>query len=191
MQLERFDTARCAFGYRESYFKHEGKGQYLITAVCFRLNKQVEPQTSYGAIQSVLAEKGIVNPGINDVANAVIEIRQSKLPDPKEIGNSGSFFKNPTLSADAAAELIEAYPNIPHYPVEGSSMIKFPAGWLIEQAGWKGYRSGDAGVHAKQALVLVNYGQAKGNEIQMLSEQIKKSILEKFGVVLETEVNIL
>ncbi|MHA8093028.1 UDP-N-acetylmuramate dehydrogenase [Aquirufa regiilacus] len=191
MQLERFDTARCAFGYRESYFKHEGKGQYLITAVCFRLNKQVEPQTSYGAIQSVLAEKGIVNPGINDVANAVIEIRQSKLPDPKEIGNSGSFFKNPTLSAEAAAELIKGYPNIPHYPVEGSSMIKFPAGWLIEQAGWKGYRLGDAGVHAKQALVLVNYGHAKGNEIQMLSEQIKKSILEKFGVVLETEVNIL
>lgn len=191
MQLERFDTARCAFGYRESYFKHEGKGQYLITAVCFRLNKQVEPQTSYGAIQSVLAEKGIVNPGISDVANVVIEIRQSKLPDPKEIGNSGSFFKNPTLSAEAAAELIKGYPNIPHYPVEGSSMIKFPAGWLIEQAGWKGFRSGDAGVHAKQALVLVNYGQAKGNEIQMLSEQIKKSILEKFGVVLETEVNIL
>ena len=191
MQMERFDATRCAFGYRESYFKHEGKGQYLITAVCFRLNKQVQAQTSYGAIQSVLAEKGISNPGISDVANAVIEIRQSKLPDPKEIGNSGSFFKNPTLSADAAARLIAEYPNIPHYPVEGSTDIKFPAGWLIEQAGWKGYRSGDAGVHAKQALVLVNYGQAKGSEIQALSEQIKKSILEKFGVVLETEVNIL
>ena len=191
MQMERFDATRCAFGYRESYFKHEGKGQYLITAVCFRLNKQVQAQTSYGAIQSVLAEKGISNPGISDVANAVIEIRQSKLPDPKEIGNSGSFFKNPTLSADAAARLIAEYPNIPHYPVEGSTDIKFPAGWLIEQAGWKGYRSGDAGVHAKQALVLVNYGHAKGVEIQTLSEQIKKSILEKFGVVLETEVNIL
>ena len=191
MQMERFDAARCSFGYRESYFKREGKGQYLITAVCFRLNKQVQAQTSYGAIQSVLAEKGISNPGIRDVANAVIEIRQSKLPDPKEIGNSGSFFKNPTLSEDAAARLIAEYPNIPHYPVEGSTDIKFPAGWLIEQAGWKGYRSGDAGVHAKQALVLVNYGQAKGSEIQALSEQIKKSILEKFGVVLETEVNIL
>ena len=191
MQMERFDATRCAFGYRESYFKHEGKGQYLITAVCFRLNKQVQAQTSYGAIQSVLAEKGILNPGISDVANAVIEIRQSKLPDPKEIGNSGSFFKNPTLPADAAARLIAEYPNIPHYPVEGSTDIKFPAGWLIEQAGWKGYRSGDAGVHAKQALVLVNYGHAKGAEIQTLSEQIKKSILEKFGVVLETEVNIL
>lgn len=191
MQMERFGAARCSFGYRESYFKREGKGQYLITAVCFRLNKQVQAQTSYGAIQSVLAEKGISNPGIRDVANAVIEIRQSKLPDPKEIGNSGSFFKNPTLSEDAAARLIAEYPNIPHYPVEGSTDIKFPAGWLIEQAGWKGYRSGDAGVHAKQALVLVNYGQAKGSEIQALSEQIKKSILEKFGVVLETEVNIL
>jgi UDP-N-acetylmuramate dehydrogenase len=191
MQMERFDAARCAFGYRESYFKHEGKGHYLISAVCFRLNKQVKAQTSYGAIQSVLAEKGISNPGISDVANAVIEIRQSKLPDPKEIGNSGSFFKNPTLSTDAAARLIAEYPNIPHYPVEGGTDIKFPAGWLIEQAGWKGYRLGDAGVHAKQALVLVNYGHAKGAEIQALSEQIKKSILEKFGVVLETEVNIL
>jgi UDP-N-acetylmuramate dehydrogenase len=191
MLVERFDTASCAFGYRESYFKDAGKGNYLIAAVCFRLNKKISPQTSYGAIQSVLVEKGITHPGIRDVANAVIEIRQSKLPDPKEIGNSGSFFKNPTLKAEAAAHLIEAYPNIPHYPVEGSSDIKFPAGWLIEQAGWKGYRSGDAGVHAKQALVLVNYGQAQGSEIQMLSEQIKKSILEKFGVVLETEVNIL
>ncbi|MEN9729911.1 MAG: UDP-N-acetylmuramate dehydrogenase, partial [Bacteroidota bacterium] len=191
MQLERFDSKRCAFGYRESYFKHAGKGKFLITAVCFRLNKQLEPQTSYGAIQSVLAEKGITNPGIRDVANAVIEIRQSKLPNPKEIGNSGSFFKNPTISAEAAARLIALYPSIPHYPVEGSTDIKFPAGWLIEQAGWKGYRAGDAGVHAKQALVLVNYGHAKGSEIQMLSEQIKKSILEKFGVVLETEVNIL
>ncbi len=191
LKLERFDAARCAFGYRESYFKHEGRGHYLISAVCFRLNKQVQAQTSYGAIQSVLTENGISNPGIRDVANAVIEIRQSKLPDPKEIGNSGSFFKNPTLSADAAARLIAEYPHIPNYPIEGSTDIKFPAGWLIEQAGWKGYRSGDAGVHAKQALVLVNYGHAQGSEIQALSEQIKKSILEKFGVALETEVNIL
>ncbi len=191
LQVERFDAARCTFGYRESYFKHAGKGKYLISSVCFRLNKQASPQTSYGAIQSVLSDKGIITPSIRDVANAVIEIRQSKLPDPKEIGNSGSFFKNPTISAEDAKRLIVEYPGIPHYPVEGSSDIKFPAGWLIEQAGWKGYRSGDAGVHAKQALVLVNYGHAQGSEIKTLSEQIKKSILDKFGVNLETEVNIL
>lgn len=191
LQVERFDAERCAFGYRESYFKHAGKGNYLIASVCFRLNKKAEPQTSYGAIQTVLAEKGILQPGIKDVAEAVIEIRQSKLPDPKVIGNSGSFFKNPTLTASDASRLISENPSIPHYAVEGSTDIKFPAGWLIEQAGWKGYRAGDAGVHAKQALVLVNHGHAQGSEIQELSEQIKKSIFEKFGVALETEVNIL
>ncbi|MEY4273130.1 MAG: UDP-N-acetylmuramate dehydrogenase [Bacteroidota bacterium] len=191
LEVERFDTLRCAFGYRESYFKHAGKGNYLIASVCFRLNKKANPQTSYGAIQTVLSEKGISHPSIKNVADAVIEIRQSKLPDPKEIGNSGSFFKNPTVSAAEAERLIASYPGIPHYAVEGSTDVKFPAGWLIEQAGWKGYRAGDAGVHAKQALVLVNYGKAKGSEVKLLSEQIKKSILDKFGVALETEVNIL
>lgn len=191
LQVEKFDSNRCAFGYRESFFKHAGKGKYLIAAVCFKLLKKAQPKTSYGAIQSVLAEKGILGPSIRDVADAVIEIRESKLPNPKEIGNSGSFFKNPTVSSTFAKQLIDTYPEIPHYPVEGSSDIKFPAGWLIEQAGWKGYRSGDAGVHAKQALVLVNYGQAKGAEIQALSEQIKKSILDRFGITLETEVNII
>ncbi|MHA8100792.1 UDP-N-acetylmuramate dehydrogenase [Aquirufa nivalisilvae] len=189
--LETFDTKACQFGYRESYFKHEGKGKYLIAYVCFKLNKVAEAQTSYGAIQEVLHAKSITYPSIQDVSNAVIEIRQSKLPDPKEIGNSGSFFKNPTLKVAQATELMEKYPNIPHYPVTGSSDIKFPAGWLIEQAGWKGFREGDAGVHAKQALVLVNYGQATGKQILALSEQIKQSILSKFGVALETEVNIL
>ncbi|AWL08756.1 UDP-N-acetylmuramate dehydrogenase [Aquirufa nivalisilvae] len=189
--LETFDTTACQFGYRESYFKHEGKGKYLIAYVCFKLNKVAEAQTSYGAIQEVLHAKSITHPSIQDVSNAVIEIRQSKLPDPKEIGNSGSFFKNPTLKVAQATELMEKYPNIPHYPVTGSSDIKFPAGWLIEQAGWKGFREGDAGVHAKQALVLVNYGQATGKQILALSEQIKQSILSKFGVALETEVNIL
>lgn len=191
MQVEQFDAARCAFGYRESFFKHHGKGQYLITAVCFRLNREIEAHTSYGAIQSVLAEKGILTPSIRDVANAVIAIRQSKLPNPNDLGNAGSFFKNPTLHAEDGARLITEYPDIPHYAVEGSSNIKFPAGWLIEQAGWKGFRVGDAGVHEKQALVLVNYGHANGSEIKALSEQIKKSIFEKFGVNLETEVNIL
>ncbi len=191
LEIEKFDSYQCAFGYRESYFKHAGKGKYLIVKVCFKLNKHPQINTSYGIINEVLKAHGIENPSIKDVSNAVIEIRQSKLPDPKEIGNSGSFFKNPTLSINKAQEVIEKYPSIPRYVVEGSNDIKFPAGWLIEQAGWKGYRKGDAGVHAKQALVLVNYGNAKGEELIKLSEEIKQSVLSKFGIKLETEVNIL
>lgn len=191
LHLTVFDAKACAFGYRESFFKREGKGQYLISSVTFKLSKKPSVKTSYGAIQEVLETKGITQPSIRDVADAVIEIRKSKLPDPKEIGNSGSFFKNPTVSASEAARLISENPSIPHYPVEGGSDVKFPAGWFIEKAGWKGFRRGDAGVHAKQALVLVNYGEATGAEILALSEEIKKSILDTFGVVLETEVNIL
>ncbi|MHA8051245.1 UDP-N-acetylmuramate dehydrogenase [Aquirufa sp. ROCK-SH2] len=189
--IDQFKNEDCQFGYRESYFKHAGKGKYLITSVCFKLNKQANPQTSYGAIQDVLQAKNIVQPSIKDVAEAVVEIRQSKLPNPKEIGNSGSFFKNPTVSKEEADRLMKAFEGIPHYPVLGSSDVKFPAGWFIEQAGWKGYREGDAGVHSKQALVLVNYGNATGTEIVQLSEKIKKSVFDKFGVHLETEVNII
>ncbi len=191
LELEVFDAKACAFGYRESFFKRAGKGQYLISSVTFKLSKKPSIKTSYGAIQDVLASKGITQPSIREVADAVIEIRQSKLPDPKEIGNSGSFFKNPTVSASEASRLMAEFPGIPNYPVEGSSDVKFPAGWFIEKAGWKGFRRGDAGVHAKQALVLVNYGEATGGEILALSEEIKQSIKEKFGVALETEVNIL
>lgn len=191
LQIEKFDAQKCAFGYRESYFKHQGKGNYLITSVCFKLSKNPQVNTSYGVINDVLVSHGIVNPSIKDVSNAVIEIRKSKLPDPKEIGNSGSFFKNPTLSKELAEQVKANFPTIPSYAVEGSTDIKFPAGWLIEQAGWKGYRKDDAGVHEKQALVLVNYGTAHGNEIVALSEEIKKSVLSKFGIQLETEVNIL
>ncbi|MFD3408765.1 UDP-N-acetylmuramate dehydrogenase [Aquirufa sp. HETE-83D] len=191
LEVEVFDAKACDFGYRESFFKRAGKGQYLISSVTFKLSKQASVKTSYGAIQEVLATKGITQPSIREVADAVIEIRRSKLPDPKEIGNSGSFFKNPTVSASEAARLISAYPGIPNYPVDGSTDVKFPAGWFIEKAGWKGYRKGDAGVHAKQALVLVNYGEATGGEILALSEEIKKSIKDTFGVSLETEVNIL
>jgi UDP-N-acetylmuramate dehydrogenase len=191
LEMELFDAKACAFGYRESFFKRAGKGQYLISAVTFKLSKKPSVKTSYGAIQDVLAAKGITQPSIREVADAVIEIRQSKLPDPKEIGNSGSFFKNPTVSASEASRLMAEFPGIPNYPVEGSSDVKFPAGWFIEKAGWKGFRRGDAGVHAKQALVLVNYGEATGAEILALSEEIKQSIKDKFGVSLETEVNIL
>ncbi|MEY2941549.1 MAG: UDP-N-acetylmuramate dehydrogenase [Bacteroidota bacterium] len=191
LALEVFDAKACAFGYRESFFKRAGKGQYLISSVTFKLSKKPSVKTSYGAIQEVLAAKGITQPSIREVADAVIEIRKSKLPDPKEIGNSGSFFKNPTVSASEASRLLVEFPGIPHYPVEGSTDVKFPAGWFIEKAGWKGFRRGDAGVHAKQALVLVNYGAATGAEILALSEEIKQSIKDTFGVALETEVNIL
>lgn len=191
LEVKTFDAKACAFGYRESFFKHEGKGKYLISSVCFKLTKRPSVNTSYGVINDVLATKGIERPSIKEVSEAVIAIRQSKLPDPKEIGNSGSFFKNPTVPANQAKLVMEQFPGIPHYPVEGSTDVKFPAGWLIEQAGWKGYRNGDAGVHAKQALVLVNYGQAKGAEIIALSEEIKQSVFQKFGIRLETEVNIL
>jgi UDP-N-acetylmuramate dehydrogenase len=191
LEVDVFDAKACAFGYRESFFKRAGKGHYLISTVTFKLAKKPSIKTSYGAIQEVLASKGITHPSIREVADAVIEIRQSKLPDPKDIGNSGSFFKNPTVSATEAARLIAENLGIPHYPVEGSTEVKFPAGWFIEKAGWKGFRKGDAGVHAKQALVLVNYGEATGGEILALSEEIKKSIKDTFGVSLETEVNIL
>ena len=191
LELEVFNAKACAFGYRESFFKRAGKGQYLISSVTFKLSKKPSVKTSYGAIQEVLAAKEITQPSIREVADAVIEIRQSKLPDPKEIGNSGSFFKNPTVSASEASRLMAEFPGIPNYPVEGSSDVKFPAGWFIEKAGWKGFRRGDAGVHAKQALVLVNYGEATGGEILALSEEIKQSIKDTFGVSLETEVNIL
>jgi UDP-N-acetylmuramate dehydrogenase len=188
--VERFEKSQCHFGYRESYFKHAGKGKYLISSVCFKLSKKPNIKTSYGAIQTVLNAKGIINPTISDISNVVIEIRKSKLPDPKEIGNSGSFFKNPTVNFQEADRLLNAYPGIPNYPVEGSTDIKFPAGWFIEQAGWKGYRDGDAGVHVNQALVLVNYGHATGSQIQQIAEKIKVSVFEKFGILLETEVNI-
>ncbi|MHA8095566.1 UDP-N-acetylmuramate dehydrogenase [Aquirufa antheringensis] len=191
LAIEVFDAKACAFGYRESFFKRAGKGLYLIGSVTFKLSKKPSVKTSYGAIQEVLATKGITQPSIRDVADAVIEIRKSKLPDPKEIGNSGSFFKNPTVSASEASRLMAEFPGIPNYPVEGSTEVKFPAGWFIEKAGWKGFRRGDAGVHAKQALVLVNYGDATGAEILALSEEIKQSIKDTFGVYLETEVNIL
>ena len=191
LELEVFDAKACAFGYRESFFKRAGKGQYLISSVTFKLSKKPSVKTSYGAIQDVLAAKRITQPSIREVADAVIEIRKSKLPDPKEIGNSGSFFKNPTVSASEASRLMAEFPGIPNYPVEGSTDVKFPAGWFIEKAGWKGFRRGDAGVHAKQALVLVNYGEATGGEILALSEEIKQSIKDTFGVSLETEVNIL
>lgn len=179
----------CEFGYRDSIFKRKLKGKLFITNVFLRLSKQHQLNTSYGAIQQVL-EQTNETLSIQAVSNAVIKIRTKKLPDPKKIGNSGSFFKNPILDRTLCEQLKQKYPNIPIYPVDEKTQ-KVAAGWLIDQLGWKGYRKGDAGVHENQALVLVNYGTAKGQEIWTLAQEIQASVLEHFGIELETEVNIL
>lgn len=188
--LHAFNLEDCAFGYRESVFKRKYKGQYIITNVTYRLRKKPEYHISYGAIQQELERMKVTELSIRAVADAVIHIRQSKLPDPAVIGNAGSFFKNPEVPAETFAALKLRFPDIVGYP-SSSGMVKLAAGWLIEHAGWKGYRRGDAGVHEKQALVLVNYGHATGNEIYQLSEDILRSIDAQFGVQLEREVNII
>ncbi len=189
LQMKTFNQAQCEFGYRESFFKRKGKDQYIITSVTFQLNKKANLNASYGAIQEVLTAKQIENPTAKDISNAVIEIRQSKLPDPKDIGNAGSFFKNPEIATKHFLVLKKVYPSMPGYTLT-ESLTKVPAGWLIEQCGWKGFRKDDLGVHAKQALVLVNYKQALGAEIYNLSTQILESVKNKFDIVLEREVNI-
>lgn len=185
-----FRAQACEFGYRESVFKRKYKGQFVIANVTFKLRKQPVLNTSYGAIAAELKARGIEHPTIRDVSDVVISIRQSKLPDPKETGNAGSFFKNPSITIPQFDELKKKYPDMVAY-LNPDGTMKLAAGWLIEQAGWKGYRQGDAGVHARQALVLVNHGQATGAEIVALSEQIIASVKEKFGVELEREVNIV
>lgn len=186
-----FSNEECQFGYRNSIFKNELKGKCILTSVSFRLTKKDHSlNTSYGAIETELNTQGIISPTIKDVSNAVIKIRQSKLPDPKKIGNSGSFFKNPVIVKDHFEKLKETYPNIPSYPVSEKE-IKVPAGWLIETAGFKGKRFGDFGVHEKQALVLVNYGNASGKDIYKLAQEIQKTILNVFDITLEIEVNVI
>ena len=189
LEMQSFDAEACQFGYRESVFKHAFKDKFVITSVTFRLSKTPNFHLEYGAIREVLAANGIDQPSIHSISDAVIQIRQSKLPDPKEIGNAGSFFKNPTIPNAQFDELKASYPSIPGYPsAEG---VKVAAGWLIEQTGWKGKRIGEVGVHAKQALVLVNYGGGTGEEIKKLSEQIQASVYDKFGVQLQAEVNFI
>lgn len=184
-----FSNADCGFGYRESVFKNKYKDQFAILNVTFRLNKTPHYNTSYGAIEEEL-QKMNAEVNIRSISQAVINIRSSKLPDPKVIGNSGSFFKNPTVVVAKYNELKEKYPSMPGYPQSGGD-VKLAAGWLIEQCGWKGYRKGDAGCHSRQALVLVNYGNARGNDIYELSEEILQSVRSKFGITLEREVNII
>lgn len=190
-QLRTFTNEQCKFGYRDSVFKNELKGQYLILDVSFKLTKKNHKlHTEYGAIRNELAQMGIDKPTIKDVAQAVIKIRQSKLPDPKKIGNSGSFFKNPVINQKLFDELKLKFPEIVGYP-SGDDKVKVAAGWLIENAGWKGKRFEDAGVHKDQALVLVNYGNATGKEIYDLSEKIIQDIFEKYNIHLEREVNVI
>lgn len=188
-RMVSFANADCRFGYRDSIFKQELKGKIFITSVVFRLGKKPVFHTTYGAISQELEKNGIKELSIKAIADAVIAIRSSKLPDPKKIGNAGSFFKNPVITAEHFELLQTNYPDIPSYPA-GSDHVKVPAGWLIEKAGWKGYRAGDAGVHEKQALVLVNYAHAGGAEIWALSGEIVQSIKERFGIELEREVQV-
>jgi UDP-N-acetylmuramate dehydrogenase len=188
--VHTFSAEDCAFGYRESVFKRELKGQYVITTVTYRLSKHPQFNTAYGAIQSELEAMGVKELSVAAISQAVMNIRRSKLPDPKELGNAGSFFKNPVVPAAVLQKIIADYPDVPHYPQPDGSE-KLAAGWLIEQAGLKGKRTGNCGVHAKQALVLVNYGGATGEEIYNLSQTVLDAVYEQFGVQLEREVNIL
>lgn len=189
--LKTFDKTTCNFGYRESVFKNELKNQYIITDVTFKLTKKNHKiNTSYGAIDTELEKNNITNPTLKDVSDAVIAIRQSKLPNPKQLGNSGSFFKNPIISKADYDKIKQNHPEIPHYIVS-ETKVKVPAGWLIEQSGFKGKRFGDAGIHKNQALVLVNYGNATGQEILAVSKDIQQTIFKKFGIHIEAEVNVI
>ena len=190
-ELKSFDKTTCNFGYRESIFKNELKNQYIITDVTFKLTKKNHNiNTSYGAIDVELAKNNISNPTLKQVSDAVIAIRQSKLPNPKELGNSGSFFKNPIILKAAYDIIKKNHPEMPHYVVSETE-VKVPAGWLIEHAGFKGKRFGDAGIHKNQALVLVNYGNATGQEILAVSKNIQQTILNIFGIYIEAEVNVI
>lgn len=191
LQLETFNKEQCRFGYRDSVFKQEGKGKYVITEVSFTLTrKDHQLKTSYGAIQAELEKSGIESPTIQDISRAVINIRQSKLPDPKKTGNAGSFFKNPTIPLIRFEELQQQFTDIPGYP--NGDFVKVPAGWLIEQAGWKGKQTGNVATHRLQALVIINAtGNATGKEIYDFSAQIIDSVQKKYGIELEREVNII
>lgn len=189
-ELKTFTREECTFGYRDSIFKKQLKGKVVITSVTLRLSKKPELNFRYSSLKERLKEKEITEPTIKDISDTVIEVRQSKLPDPDEIGNTGSFFKNPVISVYQFDELKSAYSELPGYPVS-ERQVKVPAGWLIEQAGWKGKREGDAGVHGKQALVLVNHGEATGKEIWNLAEKIIESVHQQFDIRLTPEVNIL
>jgi len=188
--LKTFQHSDCQFGYRDSIFKREEKGKWCITSVVFSLTKSPHQlNTSYGDISKTLESNGITTPSIADISRAVVQIRTSKLPDPAKIGNCGSFFKNPETDRAVLERILVEHPQAPHYPLP-DGRVKIPAGWLIEQCGWKGKRVGNTGSYERQALVLVNYGGATGEEVKNLAEAIIESVERAFGVRLEAEVNI-
>lgn len=190
-ELETFTKEDCEFGYRDSYFKNQGKGKYIITSVTLELTKNNHKKnTSYGAIEAKLQEHGIKEASIKDISDAVIAIRQEKLPNPTELGNSGSFFKNPIITAEQFKEFNKDHPNAPFYKISDEA-YKIPAGWLIEQCGFKGKRYGDAGIHKNQALVLVNHGEATGKEILNLAYKIIDKVGQTFQIQITPEVNII
>ncbi|MBD8490489.1 UDP-N-acetylmuramate dehydrogenase [Echinicola sp. CAU 1574] len=191
LEVEIFNHDQCNFGYRESIFKNTVRDKYVITHVTYRLSKHPSPNITYGAIKTTLQEMGISEVGItiDDISKAIISIRQSKLPDPKLIGNAGSFFKNPVVSLEHFEKLKALHPTIPGYPQ--SKEVKVPAAWLIEQAGWKGRTFGSIGVHKNQPLVLVNYGDGDGEAIKALSEKIQTDVEKKFNILLHPEVNFI
>ena len=189
----RIKGSECGYSYRQSRFKHEWRDRYLITAVTYRLSDHFTPKLDYGNIRSALAEKGIDRPTAGQLRQTIIAIRQSKLPDPKELGNAGSFFMNPIVGEEKFKSLQAAYPNMPYYEMSaanGRVEYKIPAGWLIDQCGWKGRSLGRVGVYEKQALVLVNLGGATGQEVKMLCEKIRCDVGERFGIEINPEVNI-
>ncbi len=191
LEVETFDKAACQFGYRESFFKREGKGKYWVTSITLQLTTAGHRiNTSYGAIEQTLEEWQISQPTIADVSKAVIHIRQSRLPDPAVLGNSGSFFKNPVIPETLFQTIQATHPEVPSYPA-GEGLVKLPAAWLIEECGWKGKRVGNTGCHERQALVLVNHGGASGAEIMQLSSDIQASVLEQFQIRIEPEVNFI
>ena len=188
-KIETFTNKACKFGYRESVFKNTHKGKYIITSVTFELSKKPSFNVSYGAIENKLKEMGVLKLSVKSVSDAVIAIRKSKLPDPKKIGNAGSFFKNPVISQKQFKNLKLKFPNIANYPQQDGS-VKIAAGWLIDQLGWKGRTFGTYGVHINQALVIVNYDRSNGKDIFDLSTAILDSVKEKYDIQLEREVNI-
>lgn len=185
-----FTKEECRFGYRESIFKHELKGRFVITSVDFLLKKNAPLNLEYGNIKAYLEQNGIENPSLQQLHDAICAIRDAKLPDVKQIGSAGSFFKNPVISIEQFEDLQQQYPNIPHYP-DTEGMVKVPAGWLIEQAGWKGWRDEHVGVYDKQALVLVHYGGGTGLDIVELAHKIQDSVEKKFGIRISPEVNFV
>lgn len=189
-KIVKFNNSDCEFGYRESVFKNKMKNQYIILNITLELKKNPVLNINYGDVKAILESQNINNPSIKEVSNTIISIRQSKLPDPKIIGNSGSFFKNPIVSLNQLEFIKKKYPNVVNYKINENE-FKIAAGWMIERAGWKGKKFNNYGVHEKQALVLVNYGLANGMEIFNLSEEIILDIKDKFGITLEREVNII